>query len=217
MNNKTSSELYAVKGSDGAGKSFLLNKIYNEFDEAILINYNKAKSSLDFIKEFLLKVLFNDVIFHSISNDLKDKFKELISNPSRDIIEQIKALFSKISRDCSFFILFDNFNDIDELTHDVLKNIIPILQVNKRKFILTENPDLVILSTDIIRTSRNKFNSFYMNPILMNSWKKVILKNSLVMMLKRLSFLMPTCSQVTLWDFLRIFCCWTFWIINPME
>jgi serine/threonine protein kinase/tetratricopeptide (TPR) repeat protein len=149
LNNKTSSELYAVKGSDGAGKSFLLNKIYNEFDEAVLINYNKAKSSLDFIKEFLLKVLFNDVIFHSISNDLKDKFKEIISNPPADIIEQIKALFSKISRDCSFFILFDNFNDIDELTHDVLKNIIPILQVNKRKFILTENSDMTALSDGI--------------------------------------------------------------------
>ena len=137
---KSGSEILAVKGLEGAGKSFLLNKIYSEFDEAILINFNKSKSGLDFIKEFLLKVLFKESIFYSISEDLKAKFKEIIFNPSEDILEQIKAVFSKISHDCNFFILFDNFNEIDDLTHDVLKNIIPILQVNNRKFILAENP-----------------------------------------------------------------------------
>jgi len=107
LNDKSSSELYSVKGPDGAGKSFLLNKICSEFDEAILINYNKSKSGLDFIKEFLLKILFNRTIFYSISKDLKDKIKEIIFNPPEDIIEQIKAVFSQISRDCNFFILFE--------------------------------------------------------------------------------------------------------------
>src|ERR1035438_1079092 len=160
LKDKTNSELYSVKGPEGSGKSFLLNKIHNEFDEAILINYNKAKSGLDFIKEFLFKVLFNGAIFDSISNDLKDKFKEIIFNPPIDIIEQIKALFSKISRDCNFFILFDNFNDIDELTREVLNNIIPILQVNKRKFILAENPDMTVLSADISELREINLTSF---------------------------------------------------------
>lgn len=160
LNDKTTSELYAVKGSDGSGKSFLLNKIYTEFDEAILINYNRAKSGIDFIKEFLLKILFNEAIFYSISNDLKDKFKEIIFNPPEDIIEQIKALFSKISQDCNFFILFDNFNEIDELTQDVVKNIVPILQVNKRKFILAENPDIRILSSGISELREINLTSF---------------------------------------------------------
>ena len=114
-----------------------------------MINYNKARSGIDFIKEFLLKILYNESIFYSISKNLKNKFKELIGNPPEDIIEQIKALFSQIPQDCSFFILFDNFNEIDELTHDVVKNIIPILQVNNRKFILAENPEVRILSGDI--------------------------------------------------------------------
>jgi serine/threonine protein kinase len=149
LNDKSSSEIYAVKGSAGAGKSFLLNKISTESDKAILINYNKAKSGIDFIKEFLLKVLFNEAIFSSISEDLKSKFKEIIFNPPEDIVEQIKAVFSKISHDCNFFILFDNFNEIDELSLDVVKNIIPILQVNKRKFILAENPEIKNLSAGI--------------------------------------------------------------------
>src|ERR1039457_6951077 len=91
LNDKTSSELYVVKGLEGAGKSFLLNKIYNEFDEAVLINYNRAKSGLGFIKEFLLKVLFNESIFNSISLDLQNQFKEIIFNPPEDILEQINA------------------------------------------------------------------------------------------------------------------------------
>ena len=188
LNDNISSEVYTVKGSEGAGKSFLLNQIYNEFDEAILISYNKAKSGIDFIKEFLLKLLFNEVIFHSISYDLKEKFKDIIHNPPIDIIEQINALFSGISRDCSFIILFDNFNDIDELTHDVLKNIIPILQVNKRKFILAENPDSTILSDgifelqEIILTSfsEHDINEFleksYFEEFPRNDVKKIILK-----------------------------------------
>jgi serine/threonine protein kinase len=187
LNDKTTSELYAIKGSDGAGKSFLLNKINNEFDEAILINYNKAKSGIDFIKEFLLKVLFNEAIFYSISKDLKDKFKEIIFNPPEDIIEQINALFSKISHDCNFFILFDNFNEIDELTQDVVKNIVPILQVNKRKFILAENPDLRILSADIPELREINLTSFtefdlndflekaYFNEFPRDEVKKIIL------------------------------------------
>lgn len=160
LTDKSSSEVFAVKGSDGAGKSSLLNKIYNEFDEAVLINYYKSKSGLDFIKEFLLKILFNESVFNSISNDQKVQFKELIFNPPEDIIDRIKGLFSKISRDCNFFILFDNFNEIDELTLDVLKNVIPILQVNKRKFILAESPGLPFLSTGISELQEINLSSF---------------------------------------------------------
>jgi serine/threonine protein kinase/tetratricopeptide (TPR) repeat protein len=160
LNDKSSSEIYAVKGSAGAGKSFLLNKISTESDKAILINYNKAKSGIDFIKEFLLKVLYNEAIFSSISEDLKSKFKEIIFNPPEDIVEQIKAVFSKISHDCNFFILFDNFNEIDELSMDVVKNIIPILQVNKRKFILAENPEMKNLSAGISELRELNLTSF---------------------------------------------------------
>src|ERR1035437_1648763 len=160
LNDKISSEIFAFKGPQGAGKSFLLNKIYSEFDEAVLINYSKAKSGLDFIKEFLLKVLFSEAIFSTISEDLKAKFMEIIFYPSEDIIEQIKAVFSKISHDCNFFILFDNFNEIDELTQDVIKNIIPILQVNKRKFILAENPDVRNLSAGISELREINLTSF---------------------------------------------------------
>jgi serine/threonine protein kinase/tetratricopeptide (TPR) repeat protein len=160
LNDEIGSKVYSVKGSEGSGKSFLLNQIYNEFDEAILISYNKAKSGIGFIKEFLIKVLFNETIFNSISYELKEIFKDVIYNPPVDIIEQIKSLFSKISRNCNFIILFDNFNDLDDLTLDVLKNIIPILQVNKRKFILAENSDRELLSDGISELSEVTLTTF---------------------------------------------------------
>jgi serine/threonine protein kinase/tetratricopeptide (TPR) repeat protein len=149
LNNNTSSEIFSIKGSAGSGKSFILNKISTEFDEAVLLTYTKAKSGLDFIKEILLKVLYKQIIFNSISADLKSTIKQLISDPPEDIIDKINAVFSKLSKSCNFFILFDNFNEIDELTHDVIKNIIPILQVNKRKFILAEDSLMPVLSEGI--------------------------------------------------------------------
>jgi serine/threonine protein kinase/tetratricopeptide (TPR) repeat protein len=160
LSDQGSSEIFTIKGPEGSGKSFLLNKLYSEHVEGVLLSYNKAKPGLDFIKEMLLRILFNEIIFNTISNDLKSKIQELISSPADDIIEQINAVFSKISQDCNFFILFDNFNELDELAYDVIKNIIPILQVNKRKFILAEDSVLNIRSNEISELHEISLTSF---------------------------------------------------------
>jgi serine/threonine protein kinase/tetratricopeptide (TPR) repeat protein len=160
FNDKTSGEIFAVKGSEGAGKSSLLNQIASEYNEAVLISYNKARPGFEFIKELLGKLLYNEIIFNSITDDLKFSIKELINLPMGDITTQIKAVFSRISHDCSFFILFDNFNDIDELVYDVIINIIPILQVNKRKFVLAEDTDIRNLSENIFNLREINLTSF---------------------------------------------------------
>ena len=160
FNDKTSGEIFVVKGSEGAGKSSLLSQIASEYNESVLISYNKARPGFEFIREFLDKILYNEVIYNSIPDDLKLKIKELINLPAGDITTQIKAVFSRISHDCSFFILFDNFNDIDELVYDAVINIIPILQVNKRKFVLAEDPDIRNLSANIFNLRELNLTSF---------------------------------------------------------
>ena len=157
---KTSGEIFVVKGSEGSGKSMLLNQIASEFNESVLISYNKARPGIEFIKEFLGKILYNEIIYNSIPDDLKLKIKEIITHPADDITTQIKAVFSRISHDCNFFILFDNFNDIDELAYEAILNIIPILQVNKRKIVLAEDTDIRNLSENIFNLREINLTSF---------------------------------------------------------
>ena len=157
---KTSSEIFSVKGSEGSGKSSLLNNIASEYNEAVLISYNKARPGFEFIKELLTKILYNEVIYNSISFDLKTRIKEIINSRAGDIAAEIKAVFSILSQDCNFFILIDNFSDIDELVYDAVVNIIPILQVNKRKLVIAEDPDIRILSEKIFNLREINLTSF---------------------------------------------------------
>ena len=160
INDSTSGEIFAVKGSEGAGKSSLLNRIASNYKEAVLVAYTKAKPGFEFIKEFLGKTLYNENIYNSIPDNLKQKIKRLITTPTGDIIVQVKAIFSRLSQECSFIILFDNFNDMDELVYEVVSNIIPIMQVNNRKFILAEDPDIRNLSKNIFNLREINLTSF---------------------------------------------------------
>ncbi|MDR3611025.1 MAG: protein kinase [Ignavibacteriaceae bacterium] len=194
LEDKTSSEIFAIKGPEGSGKSFLLDRIHAEFDEAVLLTYTKAKSGLDFIKELLLRILYNQIIFNSIPFELKSKIKQLIINPPEDIIDQINAVFSKISQTCNFFLLFDNFNEIDELTHAVIKNIIPILQVNKRKFILAEDSFIPSLSPGIYELREFNLTSFSepeLNEYLEKSYFKEFPKEELRKVILQFADLLP--------------------------
>ena len=160
FNDKTSGEIFAVNGSEGAGKSTLLGEIAYGYNEAVLISYNKSRPGFEFIREFLGKILYNEIIYNSITDDLKLKIKELITSPAGDITTEFKAVFSQLSHDCNFFILLDNFNDIDELAYDAVINIIPILQVNKRKFVLAEDSDIRSLSGNIFNLRVINLTSF---------------------------------------------------------
>jgi serine/threonine protein kinase/tetratricopeptide (TPR) repeat protein len=207
LNNKSSSEVYSIKGSEGSGKSSLLNIIYNEFDEAILISYSKAKSGIDFIKEFFLKILFNEKVFYSISRELKDNIKDIISSPPVDIVEQINALFSKLSRECNFIILFDNFNNVDELTYDVLKNIIPILQVNNRKFIFAENPEVAVLSegvSELHEINLASFTELDINKFLEKGYFKEFPRDDLKKIILKYADLLPGNIKTFLKDILLL-------------
>jgi tetratricopeptide (TPR) repeat protein len=160
FNDKSSNEIFVVKGSEGAGKSSLLYKMATEYEEAVLVSYNKAKPGFEFIKEFLGKILYNEIIFNSITDDLKIKIKEIIASPSGNITAQVKAVFSRLSIESNFFILIDNFNDIDEFAYDIVVNIIPIMQVNNRKIVLGEDPDIKIVSGNIFNLREINLTSF---------------------------------------------------------
>ena len=63
INDKTSSEVFVVKGFDGSGKTTLLNKLQETYINSIIINNVKDKLGIDLVKYVIRKLLFSEFIF----------------------------------------------------------------------------------------------------------------------------------------------------------
>ncbi len=138
---KYSGEVFVIKGSEGAGKSALLNEFYAMNDNAVIINENKSKSGVEFVKLIIKRVVYSRFIYPNLSKSDVAVAEKLISELGVNLIDELKSLFSKIAPACNFILLFDGFNFYDDFTLEILKNIFPILQVNGIKIILSEDTD----------------------------------------------------------------------------
>ncbi|MHB9011734.1 MAG: tetratricopeptide repeat protein, partial [Ignavibacteriaceae bacterium] len=157
---ETSGEVFTIKSFEGAGKTALLDEIYFQNENVILIKNNKSKAGIDFIKLILKEIVFNEFVFDKLSDEILDKIYGIFISPSRDIVGELKAIFTAVSTHNNFILLLDDFNSYDEFTIEVFKNIIPILQVNRIKIILTEASNFNYLSSFIFNLRELNLNPF---------------------------------------------------------
>ncbi len=155
-----SNEIITIRGSQGSGKTSLVEEIYYRFRKVILIKNNKAKTGFDYIKLFLRQIIFNKFIFDILSSEISEKVNEIFYATSKNLIADLKVIFSSISMRIGFTLILDDFNSYDALVFEMFKNIIPILQVNKIKIILTENSDLNYLSENFFNLHKINLNPF---------------------------------------------------------
>jgi serine/threonine protein kinase/tetratricopeptide (TPR) repeat protein len=135
---KESSELYIVKGSEGSGKTSLVNEIYSLYDTVIPLFNKSGKTGFDFIKLLLKDIAFKGFVYPLLPDDLKGKIIDFLSGTNLEIIDEMKAIMSQITINSKFILIIDDFNSLDRFSLEVFKEIIPILQVNNTKVILTE-------------------------------------------------------------------------------
>jgi len=145
----SSNEVFTIKGFEGSGKTSLVDEVYYRHENVILVKNNKTKAGFDFIKLILKQIIFNQFIFEKLSSEIKDKVYGIFNSPPQDLVSELKIIFTAVSMQNSFVLILDAFNFYDELAVEVFKNIIPILQVNKIKVVLTENSDFNYLSNFI--------------------------------------------------------------------
>ena len=150
---KQSSEVFVIKGMEGAGKSALLNEIYARKDNVVSIRENKSASGAEFVRFILKRILYSGFVYTNLAKGDVERTEQLIDGLSGNLIDELKSLLGKITRDSNFILLLDGFNFYDDFTLEVLKNIFPILQVNGIKIILSENTNAVD-KTDIINNFR---------------------------------------------------------------
>lgn len=138
---KDAKEVVAVRGSEGSGKSYILEELNYNHINSILIKNSDVVPNINVWKVILRKLFYTSFVYQNIDNALASEIQELFVNDSKELTEKLKSIFLRISRHNKFVLLLDDFNSYDELSIELLKEIIPILQVNGAKTILAENSD----------------------------------------------------------------------------
>ena len=149
IKDQDSSEVFTIKGFEGVGKSSLLNKTQELFQQAILVSDVKGKSVEELIHYLLRQIIFAVSVYPKLSE--KDKrflLQQLNLNP-KEIINEFKTSIAIISSNSKFILLIDDLNLYDQLVSNLLLDIIPILQVNNIKVIVSESSEHEFLSDKI--------------------------------------------------------------------
>ncbi len=132
-----SGEAIVINGDDGSGKSSILSRIYQQRNNTIFISRNMFRRGIEFWRYFIHKIIYLSGVYPKIDEAL---VQYLMNHQSTGIsIDDAKAIVNKISRNVSFTLLLDDYNFYDDLAHEFLQQLVPILQVNKIKILITEN------------------------------------------------------------------------------
>jgi serine/threonine protein kinase/tetratricopeptide (TPR) repeat protein len=149
ISDKTSSEVFTVKGFDGVGKTSLLNQIVEHYNQAILISEIKAKSGAGLVRYILRKIIFSGSVYPQLPEKDKKLVVQLMNKTEEEILDDLRSTIILLSANCKFILLIDDFNLFDQLSTDRLLEIIPFFQVNNIKVILSESSEHDFISTKL--------------------------------------------------------------------
>ncbi len=168
INDNNSNEVFTITGFDGAGKSALLNYIYEKYQDSIFIENPGTKTVLESIKFILKKILFNEILYKDKADHIQYVLDAMNKNSS-EIIQSAKTVFNTLSDGFKLIILFDNYNLYDSYTIEILTSLIRIFQVKGIKVLLTESSDYDQSSlniTNIYEIQLNPLTEHHLNEFL---------------------------------------------------
>ena len=160
ISDSKSGEVFSIKGFEGAGKTSLAEEIYSTYENVVFIGNNRSKTGWDFVKVLLNNLIYNDFVYPILTIEQIEKVEKFLSTPSNEFIDDLKSILNSFTAERQFILILDEFNYYDEFVLEVFKNLIPILQVNKIKVILTELSDYNYTSNFIFNLRDINLTSF---------------------------------------------------------
>lgn len=139
LSDKTGSEIYSIKGFEGAGKSSLLEKILEQNNDAMLISDVRGKSADELIRFILRQIFFSKKVYPNLNTEAKSLVLKFLSDNKKNEIDELRTIVAALISKSTFILLIDDFNLYDELASDLLLEIIPLLQVNNIKVVVNES------------------------------------------------------------------------------
>ncbi len=134
-----STEIYSVKGAEGAGKTALFIEIYENFENAILIENFSSKAGIDAVKYIVRKIFYSKVLFENYTKEQIRELPTLFDGGKEEFVQRIKVFADSALKNSKPIILLDDFNLYDEFVKDFFHEILPVFQINETKVIISEN------------------------------------------------------------------------------
>lgn len=149
FSDKSSSKVFTIKGFDGVGKTSLLLKLHELNTDAVIISDVRGKSAEELIRYLLRQIIFSKAVYLNLSEEEKLTLLKLLRKSEKEIIDELRITVALLTSKSKFILLVDDFNLYDPLASDLLLEIIPLLQVNNIKLIITESSEHSFLSSRI--------------------------------------------------------------------
>ena len=150
LTGENNQDVIVISGVEGSGKTSLIYDIYSTHEKVIFLGDTGRRKSISFIQYFLKKAIFSEFIHPFLEENVIRQVNSILSGRPENLISNLKSIFTKVSLAAKFTIIIDDFNFLDEFTLDIFREVLPILQVNKIKIILTERSDHESLAKKII-------------------------------------------------------------------
>ncbi|NWG27878.1 MAG: protein kinase [Ignavibacteriaceae bacterium] len=141
INDKDSSEVYSIRGFEGVGKTLLLYKLLEIYNHAIIISDVKGKPVAELIRYMLRQIIFSESVYPNLSESEKQYLLQLLIKSGREILNEFRQVIALLASKNKFILLIDDFNLYDHLASDFLLEIIPLLQVNNVKVVVSESSE----------------------------------------------------------------------------
>lgn len=134
-----SNEIYCVKGAEGSGKTSLLFEVYENYENAILVENYSSKSGFEAVKYIFKKILYSSVLFESYTKEQSLELGLLFNDDTEDFIQKLKVFTNSALKNSKALLLLDDFNLYDDFVKDAFKELFPVFQMNNVKIIISEN------------------------------------------------------------------------------
>jgi fused-like protein len=141
FNDKSSNEIFSIRGFSGAGKSQVLFEIHSIYPQSVYIENTRRKTGIELIRFFLYSLLYSDGIFQYTSSDDKDNINQFFTSGEFEVSDSFKSLLSRITENKHILLLVDDYNLYDDFARETINEILPILQINKIKVVIAESSE----------------------------------------------------------------------------
>lgn len=194
LSNTDISETYSLHGFDGAGKSSVLSEIEYLFENAVVIRAGISKTGEEFLKFVFNKILYCPEVYSSIDDSLKSELTKFVGKGEKMNTSELRTLLASIAKSTQLILVIDDYNQMDEFNLEFFQEVIPFLQVNGAKIILTDNSGIdskVKKLHNITELDLSSFTSVQLHDFIERSFFSLFPKDDLEKIMLRYADLLP--------------------------
>jgi tetratricopeptide (TPR) repeat protein len=105
-------------------------------------------------------MIFSPQVFQNLTQKEKEKLVSYTPKPEKEYLEELHSVVSVITHKTKFLILIDDFNLFDSFVQELIRDLVPIFQINGLKVIISEASDFDYVSDNMNNVREIQVGSF---------------------------------------------------------